>query len=65
MKALRKAILPLLMSAAATSVLAADPSGPPVRDPHTPGYVQATELPDGQVPAPDAEGNFIGTYICD
>jgi len=32
---------------------------PPTRDPHTPGYVQATELPDGTVPAADADGNFI------
>jgi len=32
---------------------------PPTRDPHTPGYVTATELPDGEVPAADAEGNFI------
>jgi hypothetical protein len=32
---------------------------PPTRDPHTPGYVQATELPDGQNAAPDADGNFI------
>ncbi len=32
---------------------------PPTRDPHTPGYVEATELPDGQVPPVDAEGNFI------
>ncbi len=32
---------------------------PPTRDPHTPGYVTATELPDGAVPSPDAEGNFI------
>jgi enterochelin esterase-like enzyme len=31
----------------------------PVRDPHTPGYVQATELPDGEVPSADADGNFI------
>ena len=31
----------------------------PTRDPHTPGYVQATELPDGAVPPVDAEGNFI------
>ncbi|HEY3760884.1 MAG TPA: alpha/beta hydrolase-fold protein [Verrucomicrobiae bacterium] len=31
----------------------------PTRDPHTPGYVAATDLPDGQVPSPDAEGNFI------
>src|SRR5204863_9381044 len=32
---------------------------PPTRDPHTPGYVTATELPDGTVPPPDANGNFI------
>jgi enterochelin esterase-like enzyme len=34
-------------------------NGPPVRDPHAAGYVEATELPDGQVPPPDADGNFI------
>ncbi len=32
---------------------------PPTRDPHTPGYVAATELPDGANPSPDANGNFI------
>jgi len=32
---------------------------PPVRDPHTSGYVQAKELPDGTVPPFDADGNFI------
>ena len=32
---------------------------PPTRDPNTPGYVTARELPDGTVPPPDAEGNFI------
>jgi enterochelin esterase-like enzyme len=32
---------------------------PPTRDPHTPGYVKATELPDGTLPPPDADGNFI------
>ena len=32
---------------------------PPTRDPNTPGYVTAKELPDGAVPAVDAEGNFI------
>jgi enterochelin esterase-like enzyme len=31
----------------------------PTRDPHSPGYVTATELPDGTLPAPDADGNFI------
>ena len=32
---------------------------PPTRDPHTAGYVAATELPDGAVPAMNADGNFI------
>ena len=31
----------------------------PTRDPHTPGYVQARELPDGTVPPANADGNFI------
>ena len=32
---------------------------PPTRDPHTAGYVTAKELPDGEVPASTADGNFI------
>ena len=32
---------------------------PPTRDPHTAGYVDAKELPDGQVPPVNADGNFI------
>jgi iron(III)-enterobactin esterase len=32
---------------------------PPTRDPHTPGYVTATELPDGANAPADADGNFI------
>jgi enterochelin esterase-like enzyme len=32
---------------------------PPTRDPHTPGYVAAKELPDGANAPPDADGNFI------
>lgn len=32
---------------------------PPARDPHTPGYVSARELPDGTVPPADTDGNFI------
>jgi enterochelin esterase-like enzyme len=31
----------------------------PIRDPHTPGYVLAKELPDGANPSPDSNGNFI------
>src|SRR6202012_337158 len=32
---------------------------PPTRDPHTPGYVTANELPDGTNPASNVDGNFI------
>jgi enterochelin esterase-like enzyme len=32
---------------------------PPARDPNTPGFVAAKELPDGTVPPADAYGNFI------
>jgi iron(III)-enterobactin esterase len=32
---------------------------PPTRDPNTPGYVTAKELPDGTVPPAGADGNFI------
>jgi enterochelin esterase family protein len=32
---------------------------PPTRDPHTPGYVTAKELPEGAIPAADVDGNFI------
>jgi len=32
---------------------------PPTRDPHTPGYVAATELPDGANPPANLDGNFI------
>jgi enterochelin esterase family protein len=32
---------------------------PPTRDPHTPGYVEGKDLPDGDVPPADADGNFI------
>jgi iron(III)-enterobactin esterase len=36
-----------------------DRPAPPTRDPHVPGYVSATELPDGAIPPVDADGNFI------
>ena len=32
---------------------------PPTRNPHTPGYVSAVELPDGVNPSPDSNGDFI------
>jgi hypothetical protein len=32
---------------------------PPTRDPKTPGYVTAKEVPDGEVPPANVDGNFI------
>jgi enterochelin esterase-like enzyme len=32
---------------------------PPTRDPHAPGFVEAKELPDGEVPSASETGNFI------
>src|SRR3954463_12082763 len=51
----------LLMSGVLPAMAQTRPARPPapVRDPHTPGYVTATELPDGAVPPADADGNFI------
>jgi enterochelin esterase family protein len=43
----------------AAPVLTAQRPTPPTRDARTPGYVTATELPDGVVPSPDANGNFV------
>ena len=31
----------------------------PTRDPHAVGYVTAKELPDGEVPPANVDGNFI------
>jgi enterochelin esterase family protein len=47
--------------AAQTETKQARPPRPPspTRDPHTPGYVKATELPDGTNPSPKKDGNFI------
>jgi len=47
--------------AAATTAAQTHPPRPtpPTRDPHTPGYVTAKELPDGENPPPNVDGNFI------
>ena len=44
-----------------STALAPAPPRPafPIRDPHTSGYVAATQLPDGAIPPPTADGNFI------
>jgi enterochelin esterase-like enzyme len=56
-RALSVALVLSLM--AGFELAAAERPTPPARDPHSPGYVAATELPDGAVPPVDAEGNFI------
>ena len=58
------ALLGLMSTVAADIAAAQTASSPrrpraPTRDPHAPGYVAATDLPDGTVPSPDAGGNFI------
>jgi iron(III)-enterobactin esterase len=42
-----------------TPAAAAERPAPPARDPHSPGFVEATELPDGKLPPAGAMGNFI------
>ncbi len=49
----------LMAQSADTKRPTAERLPPPTRDPHTSGYVTATELPDGSVPSPDKNGNFI------
>jgi enterochelin esterase-like enzyme len=49
---------------AAPAPAATRPTRPPrpppaARDPNTAGFAKATELPDGAVPSPDVDGNFI------
>jgi iron(III)-enterobactin esterase len=42
-----------------TAALRTERPTPPARDPHTPGYVAAKELPDGAIPPANVDGNFI------
>jgi iron(III)-enterobactin esterase len=44
---------------AATSAQRTERPTPPARDPHSPGYVAAKELPDGAIPPANVDGNFI------
>jgi enterochelin esterase family protein len=55
------ALLIFLMTGSAQTPPPAPPARPtpPTRDPHTPGYVTAKELPDGANAPADADGNFI------
>jgi iron(III)-enterobactin esterase len=51
---------PAMAQAPAANAPARPPRpAPPTRDSNTPGYVQAKELPDGAVPSPKEDGNFI------
>ena len=50
----------LVVSVASVGIgIAAPRKEDPIRDPRAPGYVRATELPDGAVPSPRVNGNFI------
>jgi iron(III)-enterobactin esterase len=49
----------VILAMAVDSAVAADRPTPPARDPHTTGFVEAKELPDGSVPPADVNGNFI------
>ena len=58
-KLLSRAIALSLLAVVSPTMAADNRPTPPTRDPHTPGYVAAKELPDGAVPPADADGNFI------
>jgi enterochelin esterase-like enzyme len=51
-------ILLLALLAAQQAAPPARP-GPPTRDPHSPGFVEKKELPDGAVPPVNVDGNFL------
>jgi len=56
---MRRTATALIAAALASTLLAQTRPTPPTRDPHTPGYVHATQLPDGTLPPPNKDGNFI------
>ena len=65
-RALRIAFMIALISQVGPAMAQAPPAparaarpAPPTRDPNTPGYVAARELPDGTNAPADADGNFI------
>lgn len=65
----KSALLAALLGTVLTTPVIAQPAmvapsrpprpAPPARDAHTPGYVTATDLPDGTLPSVTVEGNFI------
>ena len=58
-KIIRDAVLLCATLNLMANVNSAMAAPPPTRDPHTPGFVAAKELPDGTNPPADADGNFI------
>ena len=55
----RSLVIAAVMVSAMVSLRAQSSTTYPVRDPHTAGYVKATELPDGANAPADRDGNFI------
>jgi iron(III)-enterobactin esterase len=51
--------LAITLIASYTAIAQTPRPTPPTRDPHTPGYVTAKELPDNTNPPPNVDGNFI------
>ena len=56
---LNAGVVSSLLAAATLGFTQTPRPAPPTRDPNTPGYVTARELPDGAVPPVEADGNFI------
>lgn len=52
-------IAALVLFVMIAAFLAEARSAPPARDPHAPAFVPAKDLPDGEMPPADADGNFI------
>jgi enterochelin esterase family protein len=66
LRLLNIALLLVLMAGSGPTMAQAPPAAahsprptPPTRDPNTPGYVAARELPDGDNPPANDDGNFI------
>jgi enterochelin esterase-like enzyme len=59
LSALKIAVLSVVVVASPGFAAKRNRPTPPTREPHGPGFVEAKELPDGEVPPPDANGNFI------
>jgi enterochelin esterase-like enzyme len=58
-KLLSIAFLLSLLNVVGPAMVVAQRPTPATRDPRSPGFVEAKELPDGKVPPADADGNFI------